>query len=203
MKHILLFGIALILLFTILKSCGYSVEKQSKTVKVDTIIRYIPKKVNTFKTDTFEVVKYKYKYIDNSAKYKAIIADLKQKKRISDKLNKDSIAFKNALLEALRKRKYTKTFKDSVLTAFVEVETTGFADNIKLKYETKEHAVKETVITKLQEPRYMFYTGVNSSFSSDSFTLGASLGLKDKKGYIYSLGYNTDKKITIDIKIPF
>lgn len=203
MRYILLFGIALTILFVTLKSCGYTVQKEQKVVKVDTIIKYIPKKVNIFKTDTFEIVKYKYKYKDNSEKYKAIIAGLKQKKRIADKLNRDSIEFKNALLEALRKRKYTKTFKDSVLTAFVEVETTGFADNITLKYETKEQEIKETVITKLQEPIYMFYTGINSSFSSDSFMLGASLGLKDKKGYIYSLGYNTDKKITIDIKIPF
>lgn len=204
MRDLLIVGVVLIVFFTTVKSCGYKITKQNTITltKIDTVVKYITEKENVFKTDTFTQVKYKYKYIDSSAKYKAIIRDLIVKNRI----NKDSKEFYNALLDALRKRKYKKTFKDSVLTADIEADVTGFLDNITLKYKTNKIKVEQynKTVTKLQEPRYMFYTGLNTSFSTDlnNFVLGGSLGVKDKKGYIYSIGYNTQKNLTFDIKIP-
>ncbi len=202
MKKGYIFIILAIIFFIILNPLGLKIVGKGYTnTRIDSIevVKYLPSKTNTFFRDSIKEV-YIHKYTDTSGYYKKRYNELQEK--YSKETNNNKIL--RDLLQATRKRQYKETFKDSVLDAEIIAHTTGKLDSLKFTYKTKKQKMSYFEKTKTVLPRFRIYGGINTSISRDlnNTVLGVDLGLQTKKGYIYKVGLNTEKQLTLSADIP-
>jgi len=167
--------------------------KQDDIVKIDTL--YIDR-IITAKTGSFEAVKpkeiIKQVYISDSLRWKKEILRLQD----SLKIPIDSATISKLYLDAIKVREYTKTFKDSVLTAEITVKARGKVDYIGFNYMTRPILYKERLITKetLKTPKYSIYLGAD--YDQD---FSAKIGVQIKGGYMFSIGRSFHGKTMIGV----
>lgn len=107
-------------------------------------------------------------------------------------------AVKDSIFEkAITQRTYVEELKDSVQTITVTSKVTGTLDEQIISYKTNP----VTIERKTLKSRTSLYVGGFTSIPSrpeQTFNAGALLNLKTKNK-IYSIGYDTDRRITAGV----
>jgi hypothetical protein len=114
---------------------------------------------------------------------------------------KDSIGRLNLYLSSIQRRKYSQTFTDNNISITVDAEATGTINSIKPSYVIKERKVEAPVVIK--QTAYALYTGVEIHNNNGLGVLGvkADLGVQNRRGDIYTIGYDTNNNIYLGYKI--
>jgi len=198
-KHLatlyILIGLLLLTIF-LQRSCDSNII----TPKNTTIV--IPAKGGTF-------VKTK----SNEIKYDTIIKDTiiyKDKKIIIDNTDKtivekylkatDSIGKLKILIDAVKIRRYSDTFDNDDIKLTIETETVGKLNWIKPTYTIKEKTI--TVPEKTKETVFAMYGGIEiyNNLQLSNPGVKVDLGIQNKKGDIFTGGYDMNQNIYIGFK---
>jgi len=114
---------------------------------------------------------------------------------------KDSIAKLNLFMNAVKINKYKQNFDNNDINLTVEAETTGTLNYIKPTYTIKEKTIDVPV--KVKQTVFALYTGVevynNATLTNSGIKI--DLGIQNKKGDIYTAGYDTNNNVFIGYKL--
>ena len=114
---------------------------------------------------------------------------------------KDSIDKLNLFMNAVKTNKYIQNFDNKDINLTIEAETTGTLNYIKPEYSIKEKTI--TIPVKVKETVFALYTGLeiynNATLSNSGIKV--DLGIQNKRGDIYTAGYDTNKNIFIGYKL--
>lgn len=186
---IVLYGIIITLIFFLFKK---------KNCVSQEILIEIPEKTGDFKP----VEENKVEKTKDSIVFKKEIIYLENEvnKELSEKYiqavrEKDSLEQLNLYLSAVQIRTYNYHFENEDLDLFVDVETTGFLNQIYPQYTIKKQSLTIPIETKNFRS---IYGGLRFSNSQnlDNFLIEGSLGFRNKKDNLFVLGYNTRKEIS-------
>ncbi len=197
-KHIatlyIIIGLLLFSLF-LQRSCNNNINKTNTVIT-------IPQKDGTFVKTKPHEIKYDT-IIKDTIIYKdqKIIIDNTDKNIIKNYLTaKDSIAKLNVILNAAKIRKYKDTFDNDDITLTIESETTGTLNWIKPSYIIKEKTISAPIINK--KTVFALYGGIeisnNLKFSNPNIKV--DIGIQNKKGDIFTGGYDINQNIYIGYK---
>jgi len=133
---------------------------------------------------------------------KILIENQLDKQLVIDYLKaKDSIKKLNLFMNAVKVNKYSTNFDNEDINLTIDSETTGTLNSVKPTYTIKER--KAEVSIKKLESVFALYTGIEIYNNKDLNNPGAKvdLGIQNKKGDIYSLGFDTNKNFFIGYKL--
>lgn len=198
-KHLatlyILIGLLIFSLF-LQRSCNSNIKSSKNTTVV------IPAKNGKF-------VKTK----PNEIEYDTIIKDTiiyKDKKIIIDNTDKtivkkylkatDSIGKLKILIDAAKIRRYSDTFDNDDIKLTIETETTGKLNWIKPTYTIKEKTINVPI--KVKETVFALYAGleVYNNLQLSNPGIKVDLGIQNKKGDIFTGGYDMNQNIYIGFK---
>lgn len=190
--------IIVLLLLTIFTQRSCSEDKKIVYQKV-----IIPAKSGNFKTTkpkeiTSPKIKYVIQYKDRKVVTSAKVDTILAKEYL--KAN-DSIEKLNLYLNSIKVRKYSQNFNNDDLDLTIDAEATGTLNYLKPKYTLKQREI--SVPIKQKETSIAVYTGLElkTSLDASKTSLKGDLGIQNKKGDIYSVGYDTNKNVYIGYKI--
>lgn len=152
------------------------------------------KPVNVYDTIVKDSIVFKDKVIP--------VANPLDKQLVIDYLKaKDSIQRLNLFISAVKINKYKENFDNKDINLTIEAETTGKLNYIKPTYTIKEKTI--TVPVKAKETVFALYTGLEiyNNLSLSNPGIKVDLGIQNKKGDIYTAGYDTNKNIFIGYKL--
>jgi len=114
---------------------------------------------------------------------------------------KDSISKLKILINSVKINKYSTKFNNEDIDLTIDTETTGTLNSIKPAYIIKEKKVDVPV--KTLNSVFALYTGVEIYNNKNLNNPGAKidLGIQNKKGDIYSLGFDTNKNFFVGYKL--
>lgn len=114
---------------------------------------------------------------------------------------KDSIDKLNLFINAVKINKYKENFDNKDISLTIEAETTGTLNYIKPTYIIKEKTIDVPV--KIKQTVFAIYTGVETynNTSLNNFGVKIDLGIQNKKGDIYTAGFDTNNNIYIGYKL--
>jgi hypothetical protein len=114
---------------------------------------------------------------------------------------KDSIQKLHLFMNAVKINKYKQNFDNKDINLTIEAETTGTLNYIKPTYIIKERIVDVPV--KAKQTVFALYTGVevynNTTLTNSGIKI--DLGIQNKKGDIYTAGFDTNNNIFIGYKL--
>lgn len=178
------------------KDCNDNVKPQTKIITV-------PAKDGTFvKIKPLEI---KYDTILKNTiiyKDKKIIIDNTDKKIVTDYLEaKDSITKLNVVINSAKIRRYKNKLENDDIVIDIESETTGTLNWIKPSYVIKEQKLPVPVITKNTVFALYAGGGISNNLQFNNFAVEGNLGIQNKKGDILSVGYDTQKNISLKYSV--
>jgi hypothetical protein len=114
---------------------------------------------------------------------------------------KDSIDKLNLFINAVKINKYKENFDNKDISFTIEAETTGTLNYIKPTYIIKEKTIDVPV--KIKQTVFAVYTGVEAYNNAllNNFGVKIDLGIQNKKGDIYTAGFDTNNNIYIGYKL--
>ena len=114
---------------------------------------------------------------------------------------KDSIDRLNLFINAVKINKYKENFDNKDISLTIEAETTGTLNYIKPTYIIKEKTIDVPV--KIKQTVFAIYTGVETYNNTllNNFGVKIDLGIQNKKGDIYTAGFDTNNNIYIGYKL--
>jgi hypothetical protein len=114
---------------------------------------------------------------------------------------KDSIQKLHLFMNAVKINKYSQNFDNKDINLTVEAESVGTINYIKPTYTIKEKKVEVSVPVK--QTVFALYTGVETynNASLSNFVVKVDLGIQNRRGDIYSAGFDTNKNIFIGYKL--
>lgn len=114
---------------------------------------------------------------------------------------KDSIDKLNLFINAVKINKYKENFDNKDISLTIEAETTGTLNYIKPTYIIKEKTIDVPV--KIKQTVFAIYTGVETYNNTllNNFGIKIDLGIQNKKGDIYTAGFDTNNNIYIGYKL--
>jgi hypothetical protein len=178
---------------------------QSKPSKDNIVYKTItvPAKDGTFVKTKPAEIKYDTIIRDTIVyKDKKIIIDNTDKKIVNDYLEaKDSIAKLNVVINSSKIRRYKDRLEDDSIVIDIESETTGTLNWIKPSYKIKEQKLSIPVITKNTVFAVYVGGGISNNLQFNNFALEGNLGIQNKKGDIISVGYDTQKNISLKYSV--
>lgn len=188
--------ILLLIIFIQRSCCGESSKFQTKKEIL------IPEK-----KDSFPSIK-PIKLVDIKIKDSIVFKDRKinvvnplDKKMVVDYLKaKDSIERLNLFIKAVKINKYNQNFDNDDISLNIEAETTGTLNYVKPIYTIKAKKVSAPVYIK--QTKFALYTGIQVYNNKNLGNAGieVDLSIQNKKGDMYTIGYDTDKNIYIGYK---
>ncbi len=197
-KHLttlyIIIGLLLFSLFIQNKKCKFSTTTKIVTVPAKDGV-FVKNKPTEIKYDT--ILKDTIVYKD-----KKIIIDNTDKKIVNDYLKaKDSIAKLNIVINSAKIRKYKDRLEDDNIIIDIESETTGTLNWIKPSYKIKEQKLPVPIITKNTVFALYVGGGISNNLQFNNFALEGNLGIQNKKGDIISVGYDTQKNISLKYSV--
>jgi hypothetical protein len=191
----ILLVLSLIYIF-LYKSCNNNIKSQTKIITIS------PKDGTFVKTKPTE---FKYNAIIRDTivyKDKKIIIDNTDKKIVNDYLKaKDSIAKLNIVINSAKIRRYKNKLEDDNIVIDIESETTGTLNWIKPSYKIKEQKLPVPVLTKNTVFALYVGGGISNNLQFNNFALEGNIGIQNKKGDIISVGYDTQKNISLKYSV--
>lgn len=189
--------VLLLVIFIQRSCCGSSIGLQSKKEIV------IPAKKDSF--PSVKPVKIHDTIIKDSIVFKnrkITVVNPLDKQMVVDYLKaKDSIERLNLFIKAVKINKYKQNFDNKDITLDIEAETTGTLNYIRPIYTIKEKKVDAPVYIK--QTKFALYTGIevydNKSFGNAGAKI--DLSIQNKKGDIYTAGYDSNSNIYIGYKL--
>lgn len=133
---------------------------------------------------------------------KIIITNPLDKEMVLDYLKaKDSIEKLNLFIKAVKINKYNQNFNNDDITLDIEAETTGTLNYIKPTYTIKEKKVIAPVYIK--QTKFALYTGAEVFDNKSLNNLGVKFNLfiQNKKGDLYTAGYDLNKNIYVGYNV--
>lgn len=114
---------------------------------------------------------------------------------------KDSIERLNLFIKAVKINKYNQNFDNNDISLNIEAETTGTLNYVKPTYVIKEKKVSAPIYIK--QTKFALYTGFELYDSKNLNAPGVKIDLsvQNKKGDLYTAGYDSDKNIYIGYKL--
>ena len=200
MKREFVYISVLVLLVLMFFNSPFEIKRKSlDTIKIDSV--EVVKVITEYKKE-FVQVKPKPIYITktNDKQLKNIISKLE--KKYSQKA--DSVIILREYIQAIKVRKYSETFEDSLLVATFKAETTGTLNSIDFKYTKKPQKINyfKKTITKTLTPKFSLLGGgkINASSSLDNSSFEANIGAQFKNMDILEIGYDTNNSWSVGYK---
>ncbi len=181
---------------------------QKKIVRIDSVkvVYYTDTVKGSFESKNPTPINVKNYYTlpknaSNNDYYLALIKELQQK--YDRKI--DSLDLLKELLEAKKIREYVETKEDSFLIATIKSTTKGTLENQLFTYTLKPQSITayDKTITTKNKPLYSVLLGANIQTSVkelNNSAFGLNLGLQNKKGNIFEIGYNTQQQFNFAYK---
>ena len=153
------------------------------TFKTDTIIKHETLQSKTIKIKGKEVIVYKNNEINKE------LALENYNLQIAYTNATDSIERLKMYIDAIQLKRFEKTFENDNFKANVKGIVQGEVKELQLDYEIKK------VPEKVVKFRLLAGLGINTD------AVNANLGFQNKKGSIFEVGYDTQKRINIGYKV--
>ena len=115
----------------------------------------------------------------------------------------DSIEMLNALIEATKIRTYKKVYEDSLYSAEVINKVKGelLESRFSMVLKPRKFQTIETHTKEKKYPKYSLYYGINARLDDVKPSLGGSFGFQNRKGTIYTIGYDTNLQWSAGVQI--